>query len=196
MLSRLVGERIMPGKSVLETQRVILREFVTEDADALARVLSDPEAMRYYPMSFDRKAVEEWIARNQRRYAMDGHGLWAMDLKSAGDMIGDCGITLQEVDGESLPEIGYHLRRNMWGQGLASEAACTCRDYGFRQLKVDALISLIRPGNVPSRRVAERIGMKVWKETTRSGLLHLVYRIQREEWDALSVPNSLSFRTK
>ena len=178
----------MPGKLILETERLILREFVAEDADALARVLSDPEAMRYYPMSFDRTAVEEWIARNHRRYANEGHGLWAMDLKSSGEMIGDCGITLQEVDGESLPEIGYHLRRDMWGQGLASEAARACGDYGFRQLKVDALISLIRPENMPSWRVAERNGMKVWKETTHAGLPHLVYRIRRDEWEALARP--------
>jgi RimJ/RimL family protein N-acetyltransferase len=177
----------MPGKPILETQRLILREFVAEDTDALARVLSDPEAMRYYPMSFDRKAVEEWIARNQRRCATDGHGLWAMDLKSSGEMMGDCGITLQEVEGESLPEIGYHLRRDMWGRGLASEAAHACRDYGFQQLGLDSMISLIRPENMPSWRVAERIGMKVWKETTRNGLRHLVYRIRREEWEDLFV---------
>jgi RimJ/RimL family protein N-acetyltransferase len=178
----------MPGKPILETERLFLRELVAEDADALARVLSDPEAMRYYPMSFDRKAVEDWIARNQRRYATDGHGLWAMDSKFSGEVIGDCGITLQEVEGESLPEVGYHLRRDMWGQGLASEAACACRDYGFRQFKVAALISLIRPENMTSWRVAERNGMKVWKETTHAGLPHLVYRIRREEWEVLSHP--------
>ncbi len=143
--------------------------------------------MRYYPITFDRKAVEEWIARNQRRYGTDGHGLWAMDLKSSGDMIGDCGITLQDVDGEPLPEIGYHLRRDMWGHGLAIEAAQACRDYGFQQLRLESIISLIRPENMPSWRVAERNGMKVWKETTHSGLRHLVYRIRREEWEALCV---------
>src|ERR1700740_2300801 len=95
-------------------------------------------------------------------------------------MIGDCGITLQEVDGEHLREIGYHLRRDLWGQGLATEAARACRDYGFGELKADTLISLIRPENLPSRRVAERNSMKVWKETTRSGLVHLVYRVTRE----------------
>jgi ribosomal-protein-alanine N-acetyltransferase len=78
-----------------------------------------------------------------RRHEANGHGLWAMDLKSSGEMIGDCGITLQDVDGQPLPEIGYHLRRDMWGQGLASEAARACRDYGFIQPKADLLISLI-----------------------------------------------------
>jgi ribosomal-protein-alanine N-acetyltransferase len=75
----------------------------------------------------------------------------------------------------------------MWGQGLASEAARACHDFGFSQLKMDSIISLIRPENLPSWRVAERNGMKVWKETTHGGLPHLVYRIQREEWGALSL---------
>ena len=184
-------------KIILETPRLVLREFRLEDADALARVISDPETMHYYPMSFDRAAVEEWIARNLRRYAAIGHGLWAMDLKTTGEMIGDCGITLQEVDGEHLREIGYHLRRDRWGQGFATEAARACRDYGFTQLSADALISLIRPENLPSCRVAERNGMKIWKKTTRSGFLHLVYRVTRQEWAALSSTSAaLSFRTK
>jgi len=166
---------------VLETSRLILREFVPEDADALARVICDPETMRYYPAPYDRDGVEDWIAWNLRRYQQDGHGLWAIDLRTTGEMIGDCGITLQEVDHQPLPEIGYHLRRDLWGQGFATEAARECRDYGFAQLKAQVLISLIRPENVPSRRVAERNGMKTWKETIRKGLLHSVYAVRPEE---------------
>lgn len=167
-------------KKVLETPRLVLREFVYEDVDALAQVLSDPETMSHYPAPFDRSGVEGWIARNLRRYEQDGFGLWAIVLKSAGDIIGDCGITAQEVDGERLPEIGYHLRRDRWGQGYATEAARACRDYGFEQLKIDFLISLIRPENIPSRRVAARNGMTVWKETNRVGLKHLVYAVRRD----------------
>ena len=96
-------------------------------------------------------------------------------------MIGDCRITLQEVDHQPLPEIGYHLRRDLWGQGFATEAARECRDYGLAQLKADVLISLIRPENVPSGRVAERNGRKIWKETIRKGLRHSVYAVRREE---------------
>ncbi len=166
----------------VETDRLLLREFVAEDLACLSGVLCDRETMRYYPMTFDEAAAKEWIARNQQRYAAHGHGLWAMDLKSTGEMIGDCGITLQDVDGEFLPEIGYHLRRDRWGQGFATEAAQACRDYGFAKLQAEFLISLVRPENLPSCRVAERNGMKVWKETTHAGLLHLVYRVLRSEW--------------
>ena len=167
---------------LIETDRLVLREFIHEDLGALSGVLCDRETMRFYPMTFDESAAKEWIARNQRRYARQGHGLWAMDLKSTGEMIGDCGITLQDVDGESLLEIGYHLRRDIWGQGFATEAARACRDYGFAKLHAEFLVSLVRPENVRSCRVAERNGMKGWKETTHAGLLHRVYRVLKSEW--------------
>jgi RimJ/RimL family protein N-acetyltransferase len=171
--------------AVLETSRLILREFVPKDAEALARVICDRETMRFYPAPFVRSEADEWIARNCQRYEEHRHGLWAMDLKSTGEMIGDCGITVQKVDGEGLQEIGYHVRRDLWGHGLATEAARACRDYGFTRLDAPFLISLIRPENVASWRVAERNGMTIWKETTHANLRHRVYRIMLAEWDGL-----------
>ena len=166
---------------VIETPRLILREFIPEDVDALARVLSDAETMRFYPAPFDKAAVEDWIARNMRRYAKDGHGLWAAVLKSSGEVIGDCGPTVQNVDGVDEIEIGYHIRRDLWGQGLATEAAQACRDWGFARLPVERLISLIRPENQPSRRVAEKNGMTVSREVMWHEFRHLVYSIQRRD---------------
>jgi len=170
---------------ILRTPRLLLREFTPEDAEALARVLSDPETMRYYPAPYDRAGVEQWISRNCRRYKDDGVGLWAMVLKSTiaresgGKLIGDCGIVRQELEGDQLYEIGYHLRRDLWGKGLATEAAFACRDWAFEHLKTDRLISLIRPENLPSRRVAERNGMTIWKEVNWRGLPHHVYAVVR-----------------
>jgi [ribosomal protein S5]-alanine N-acetyltransferase len=175
----------MPDRSgavkVLETSRLILREFRPEDVDALSLTLSDAETMRFYPAPYDRAGVEEWIARNLRRYAESGHGLWAMLLKSSGELVGDCGLTVQPVDGTDEVEIGYHVRRDLWGQGLATEAARACRDFGFARLPVERLISLIRPENLQSRRVAEKNGMTVWKEVVRKKVPHLVYAIRREQ---------------
>jgi len=188
---------------ILETPRLLLREFIPQDTDALAKVLSDSETMRYHPAPFDRAQVEGWIARNIQRYRDDGVGLWAMLLKSnpcgadlrpgsnhaSGtrtgvsaphyELIGDCGIILQQLDGEPLYEIGYHLRRDFSGQGLATEAAIACRDWAFAHLKTERLISLIRPENVPSRRVAERVGMTIWREIDWRGLRHYVYSVER-----------------
>jgi RimJ/RimL family protein N-acetyltransferase len=104
-----------------------------------------------------------------------------MVLKASGELIGDCGIIRQHVDDEYLYEIGYHLRRDHWKQGLATEAAIACRDWAFANLKVNRLISLIRPENLPSRRVAERNGMTIWKKVEWRGLRHYVYAVERPE---------------
>jgi [ribosomal protein S5]-alanine N-acetyltransferase len=164
---------------MIETARLLLRKFVMEDGDALARVLSDPETMRFYPSPFDRAGVVDWIERNKLRYDNDGHGLWAMVLRSTNDLVDDCGLTVQVVDGDREVEIGHHVRRDLWGQGLAPEAALACREYGFRQLKIGRLISLIRPENLPSRRVAEKIDMKLWKKVTWRTLPHDVFAVSR-----------------
>jgi [ribosomal protein S5]-alanine N-acetyltransferase len=166
---------------ILSTPRLILREFTADDVDALALVVSDPETMKHYPAPMDRAGVEAWIARNMRRYVEHGHGLWAMVLKSTGEMIGDCGLTVQDVDGKNEIEIGYHVRRDHWGQGLATEAARACRDFGFARLPVERLVSIIRPENLPSRRVAEKNGMVLWKEIIKAGLPQVVYSITRSD---------------
>ena len=164
---------------ILEPPRLVLREFLPEDADALTLILTDAETMRYYPTLFDRAGVEEWIARNRRRYGANGHGLWAMTLKPTGELIGDCGVTVQPVDGLDELEIGYHLRRDCWGRGQATEAAQACRDWAFKNRDANYVISLIRPENGPSRRVAERNGMTLWKEVLWRDLPHCVYRVDR-----------------
>jgi len=128
--------------------------------------------MRYYPTLFDRGGVEEWIVRNRRRYAANGHGLWAMILKSTGELIGDCGVTVQTVDGVDELEIGYHLSRDCWGRGYATEAAQACRDWAFVNRNADYVVSLIRPENLASCRVAERNGMTLWKEIIWRELVH------------------------
>lgn len=166
---------------ILQTSRLLLREFVVEDAAALASILSDPETMRHYLAPYDRAGVERWIECNRQRYRDDGVGLWALLSVNSQELIGDCGIVLQKVDGEPLYEIGYHLRRDHWGRGLATEAATACREWAFANLKTDRLIALIRPENIQSRHVAERLGMTIWKETNWHGLPHLVYSIARND---------------
>jgi [ribosomal protein S5]-alanine N-acetyltransferase len=167
---------------VLETNRLILREFVIEDLDAVAAVLSDPETMRFYPAPLTRNEVAEWITRNLKRYARDGHAFWAMILKSSGEFIGNCGLICQMVDGIQEVEIGYQVRRSQLCKGYASEAAQACRDYGFSKLPVKRLVSLIRPENLPSRRVAEKNGMTAGKETMLENMVHLVYAIDRSKY--------------
>src|SRR5579872_3980760 len=94
---------------ILETGRLLLREFQPSDGVALTAVLGDRETMRFYPAPFDQNGVAAWIERNRRRYQSDGFGLWAMVLKSSGEVVGDCGLVKQTVDGLDETEIGYHV---------------------------------------------------------------------------------------
>jgi len=167
-------------KLILETGRLQLREFLLEDVDALGEILGDAETMRFYPAPLDRNGVADWIERNRRRYENGGVGLWAMTWKSSGELIGDCGLIRQTIDNAAEVEIGYHVRRDHWRKGLATEAARACRDYGFAKLEVGSLVSMIRPENFPSRGVAEKNGMMVEKEVEWRGYQHLVYRIERK----------------
>ena len=98
---------------IVETSRLQLREFIPDDIDALRKVLSDPVTMQYYPAPFSRQDVADCIERNRRRYGKDGHSLWAMILKSSGELVGDCGLAVQNVEGEDEIEIGYHVRRDL-----------------------------------------------------------------------------------
>jgi [ribosomal protein S5]-alanine N-acetyltransferase len=160
---------------ILETARLRLREFKPDDAGALEAVLGDPVAMQYYPAAVDRRGVEEWIVRNRERYQREGYGLWAMLLRDSQDVIGDCGCFLRNVDGRDDIEIGYHVRRDLWGRGYATEAAKACMDYAFIKLGVDRVISLIRPENLQSVRVAEKNGLACEKVIFWRGYDHCIY---------------------
>jgi [ribosomal protein S5]-alanine N-acetyltransferase len=164
---------------ILETERLLLRRFVPGDANALAAVLGDAVAMEFYPAALDRSAVKQWIAKNIERYRHHGHGLWAMLLKEPRELIGDCGCTLQEVESKNEIEVGYHVRRDLWGRGYATEAARACIDYAFRELRARRVISMIRPENVRSIRVAEKNGMKCEKTIFWRNYNHCIYAIRR-----------------
>jgi ribosomal-protein-alanine N-acetyltransferase len=166
---------------VLETPRLWLRPYEAGDLDGLAPILTDPETMRFYPRPFTRLEAREWIERNLARYEHEGFGLWAMVAKGEGSFVGSCGPVEQVVEGVTEVELGWHVKRELWGRGLAPEAAAACRDHAFWTLGIDRLVSLILPENEPSRRVAEKIGMTVDRAVTFKGLGHLLYAIVREE---------------
>lgn len=164
---------------VLETERLLLRQLVPDDAAALEAILGDPVAMEWYPAPLDRKGVEAWIKRNRERYERDGYALWAMILKSSRELIGDCGCILQEVEGRQQMEIGYHVRRDLWGNGYAPEAARACMDYAFTRLGVERVISMIRPENRNSIRVAEKNGLTCEKVVFWRGYDTCIYAKQK-----------------
>lgn len=154
-------------KMILETERLFLREMTLEDVDTLALVLSDPESMRFYPHPFSHEEVEDWIKWNLDNYQKYGFGLWGVCLKESGEMIGDCGITMQQVEDDLFPEIGYHLRKEFRGKGYAIEAAKACGEFA-KARGMKKIISYMKSDNLPSRHVAERNGMKFVKVFTKA----------------------------
>lgn len=114
-----------------ETERLRLREMTEQDYDALYKVLADSDIMQHYPYRFDEARVRGWIQKNLERYRIFGFGLWSVCLKESGEMIGDCGLTMQLIHGEIKPEIGYHIRRDQQRKGYAKEAASLVRDWAF-----------------------------------------------------------------
>ena len=108
----------MNGKPIIETLRLVLREYMPEDFDALFEIMSDEETMCHYPAPFDEERTRGWIDWNIQNYREYGFGLWAIILKKTGEFIGDCGITIQNIDGEMLPEIGCHINKKILAERI------------------------------------------------------------------------------
>ena len=157
------------------TERLALREMTADDLDLMADLLGDPEVMAFYPRPKDRAEALGWIRWNARLYRERGFGLWLIELRDTGEFVGDCGLTPQVVDRTPEIEIGYHVRRPLQGQGYATEAASACRDHARDVLGLERLVAIIDPGNAPSQRVAEKIGLVLEKETDWSGKRMRVY---------------------
>jgi RimJ/RimL family protein N-acetyltransferase len=162
-----------------ETERLRLRELTLDDVENLFSIIGDPVAMTWYPKVYSRDEAVEWIERQLRRYAVAGCGLWACELKATGEFVGTCGPSWQLVDDVYELEVGYLFVPKHWGNGYATEAARACLEWGFAHYPLPHLISLIRPENEPSWRVAQRNGLTVWKEIMHYELLHQVWRIER-----------------
>ena len=171
---------------MIETERLRLREYTPDDFDALYEILSDPETMQHYPAPFDEKKTRNWIRWNLDNYEKYGFGLWAVELKETGEFIGDCGITIQNIDGEMLPEIGYHIHKKYWRRGFAKEAARAVRDWVFRNTGYDVVYSYMKYTNIGSYSTAVANGMKKVKEyPDPKNTISCAYAITREEWEAL-----------
>jgi RimJ/RimL family protein N-acetyltransferase len=166
-------------KTVLETERLQLREMILADLDFVAAMLAHPEVMRYYPKVYAWEEAQGWVERQQRRYAEQGHGLWLAEDRPTGQPVGQVGLILQRVDGIGELEIGYLIHRPFWRRGLATEAALGVRRYAFETRGHDRVISLIRPENEPSQGVARKLGMAPERETMFKGFKHLVFAVRR-----------------
>ena len=149
------------------TARLRFREMTVDDLDEMTAVLGGPDPARPDRRERTREDAERWIAWNIRNYADHGHGLWIVETHD-GEVVGDCGLTIQDVEGEPFLEVGYHTKLAMRGQGLAAEAAAAVRD-AARDAGMPRLIAIIRPDNLPSQRVAQKIGLTLERTAFKSG---------------------------
>lgn len=168
---------------MIETKRLILRELTMADLNDLHKILSDPESMKHYPKPFTLEESENWINWNIENYMKYGFGLWAVALKEGKQFIGECGITMQNINGRMKPEIGYHINKEYTKKGYATEAAKACRNYAFEVLKLEKIYSYMKYTNIASSKVAENNGMKLIMEVEdQKNIKTKIYAITLEEY--------------
>ena len=171
----------------IETERLFLREMKENDFDALYEVLADADIMQHYPYTFDESRVRNWIKRNIERYRIFGFGLWAVCLKETGEMIGDCGLTMQLIGGEIKPEIGYHIRSDKQRNGYAKEATIAVRDWTFNNTPFQIVYSYMKYTNEPSVKTAISYGCKQVDEyKDDENEITKVFAISKDQWADLN----------
>lgn len=165
-----------------ETQRLKIRLLTIEDAIIWTKFFDDPIHLKHLPLPpqpgmNNLQKAEFWIDKQLTRYVENRFGLMALVNKENNEFTGMCGMLTQELDGEKVFEIGYHLLNSYWGKGYATEAASYFRDLAFKNNYAGELVSIIDDGNIPSENVARRNGMTWWKSTTYQDLKVNIYRI-------------------
>jgi [ribosomal protein S5]-alanine N-acetyltransferase len=166
-------------EGTLETKRMILRPMLETDFDALHLIFTDPKVMAaFHHDPFTREQMQRWLQRNLDHQHEFGYGLFSVILKETGELIGDCGLEQMIVDDVQVAELGYDFRSDFWNRGYATEAACAVRDYAFDVLQLPQLVSLIRVGNLASKRVAEKVVMTLAEEFTLYGIRYWKYTLK------------------
>lgn len=167
----------------IETSRLYVRPYEEADLrDALA-VLGDRETMSFYPQVYSEEQVAAMIRQSIETHRRYGYGRFAVIDKLSGEFIGDCGITIQDIDGKEEHEVGYRIDKSRWGRGYALEAAAAVVKYGFEVLALSRLCSYMASDHRQSRRIAEKLGMtleKQYRNSRNRDFLTCVYEIHRD----------------
>lgn len=166
--------------SVLKTSRLTLRDFVETDLDAFVELWRNEGFARFSGgTGRSREQTAAFLERVLVRTRARQPSQFAVVPRDGENLIGYCGFFLQHVDGVEELEIGYRLHPDFWGKGMATEAAQAVRDHAFGELGLHRVISLIHPDNAASRRVAEKTGLTLEKQTSFRGFPTLVFKLER-----------------
>jgi RimJ/RimL family protein N-acetyltransferase len=161
---------------MMKTDRLIIRPYTNDDLPFLESLVSDPRVVRYIGNGKPRTKEGAQLYWNlTHRKDNEQLGLQVLIDRETGEKIGHAGLVPQEVEGVTELEVGYWIALAFWGKGYATEAAFAFKDLAFAQLHVTRIIALIYPENLASRRVADKLGMRVWKSIERHEKEVLVY---------------------
>lgn len=171
-----------------ETERLKFRLVNSEDFDLWIDFFRHKDVARFLAMDkipTPLEQCEHWFNRVKHRYENDLGGMNALIDKTNNEMVGQCGLLIQEVDGLNELEIGYSILPSYWNKGYATEAAKKCRDYAFKNNFTDSIISIIHVENINSEKVAINNGMLKTKTTKFKEMPVNIFRIEKEEWKRL-----------
>lgn len=146
---------------MIETERLLLRDWEKRDREPFARLNSDPRVMEFMPARLSPVESDLLVNRIERHFGKNGFGLYALELRQERAFIGFAGFSIPAFEAHFTPcvEIGWRLSAEHWGRGLATEAAEAVVRHAFESLALDALVSFTVPANIRSRRVMEKVGM-------------------------------------
>jgi RimJ/RimL family protein N-acetyltransferase len=166
-------------KRILETSRLIMREMELGDLDFIADLLGNSEVMEFWPKPYTRVEARQWLVKQQDRYLKDSFGYWLVLEKKANQPIGQAGLLRMTIEGKQEIGLGYIFHRPFWKKGFASEAASACIDHAFRNLNISKVIALVRPKNLASQRVAQKLNMMPVGLTDYAGFKHLIFVVEK-----------------
>jgi RimJ/RimL family protein N-acetyltransferase len=168
----------------------LLRRWREEDLGEFAAINADQAVMEHFPETLTREQTAAMIDRLEAGFERDGYGFWAVEVSATGSLAGFVGLS---GVGEEMPfapavEAGWRLGREHWGQGIAREAAEAVLAHGFGLLGLEEIVAYTTVGNLPSRRLMERLGMRHDESadfdhpglaTGHRLMPHVVYRLRR-----------------
>ncbi len=178
--------------TIIETERLILRSWKSEDANAYFKINQDPKVIEFLPGPYSMEYIIDFISRMNQQEIKQGYTLWAVELKATGECMGFIGLNYTDWEGSFTPavEIGWRLGSQFWGKGYATEGAKAALDYGFNTLGLKEIVSFTVRENKASIRVMEKIGMTrdfegdfghPKLEPNHPLSMHILYRISPED---------------
>lgn len=178
---------------MLETSRLLLREWTTADEAPFIKINADKDVMHYFPSILTENETLAMMDRMRQHFIEWGYGLFAAEHKGSKELIGFIGLSHPRFENHLTPcvEIGWRLDARYWNQGLATEGAIAVRDYAFDMLQLDEILSWTATINKPSERIMQKIGMQydsifIHPNLDKEDPLaeHVVYRLAHEHYGA------------